>query len=481
MTRIIAVAVCAAGVISAAECQVDTVANYVSNYGFGKGSCTITAVTLAGGIAQLTISQFTFVDTGISLQPSQLLITPLRDVHGLGLQISSTVPWTPDGNRRIDNDVQYIATVTSTAMDWPGIDRLYTEVTGAVVSPGFDRVVEVYCPGGFTLPPDQQCPATNGLAQTLYVDASAPGKGTAMHFGSPLFSPGPKGSCSGTGLTRTCVYSSIAVNKDMDANGLSGGSATINTVANQFGPQVPQIIVGNNAAFGDGPLQTYNFSIEGGAPIASFIPTGAQSDDNNGRGVYVSGNNVYYTELVGNEGFGPTDFIRVAPFNRGTGGADIKTLPSPRPGTGIQDLSISNGVLYVLTGYPTSPPEVFGLNPSTGAVLSGPILIALPAAVDSDGFTVMPNGNFLINSGSGSCTYNQFNPSTGALIPSTTITVPVVAVNPLPCTGVDTDGSFLYFQTNENSFTQTALDGTLVKTLNVIEEIQVEDLSLVHP
>jgi len=168
-------------------------------------------------------------------------------------------------------------------------------------------------------------------------------------------------------------------------------------------------------------------------------------------------------------------------WNKGAGGADIRTLPNPRPGTGIQDLALSSGVLYALTGYPTSPPQVFGLNPATGAVVSGPIAIASPAASDSDGFTVLPNGNFLINSGTGSCTFNQYNPVTGALILGTTITVPVMPLSPLPCTGVDTDGSFLYFQTNENSFTQTALDGTLVKTLTVTEEIQVEDLSIVHP
>src|SRR5215831_1695061 len=71
--------------------------------------------------------------------------------------------------------------------------------------------------------------------------------------------------------------------------------------------QAAPLIICNNAAFGGGPIRTYDFAI-GGAPGASFIPTGA-FDSNNGRGVLVLDNKVYYTEL--SSGFGPTDFIRV--------------------------------------------------------------------------------------------------------------------------------------------------------------------------
>src|SRR5260370_25053211 len=69
----------------------------------------------------------------------------------------------------------------------------------------------------------------------------------------------------------------------------------------------------NNAGFGGTPITTYDFT--GGATVASFVPTGA-TGANNGRGVLVLGNKVYYTELTG-LGFGPTDFIRIAPFNGG--------------------------------------------------------------------------------------------------------------------------------------------------------------------
>jgi len=236
--------------------------------------------------------------------------------------------------------------------------------------------------------------------------------------------------------------------------------------------QAQPLIVGNYAAFGGGPIRTYNFT--GGALVGSFVPTGA-FDSNNGRGVLVLGNKVYYTELTA--GFGPTDFIRIAPFNGGAGGADIGSLPNPRPGTGVQDLAVSNGVLYALTGYPfTAPPQVFGLNPLTGAVLSGPVSIAGPANATSDGFTVLPNGNFLINNSDLACTYNQYDPSTGALIPATTIVVP----GGVGCTGVETDGLSLFFQTNFNSFTKTTLAGAFISSTIVGADL-VEDISLVTP
>ena len=224
----------------------------------------------------------------------------------------------------------------------------------------------------------------------------------------------------------------------------------------------------NNSAFGGGPITTFDFT--GGATVGSFVPTSAVGFDN-GRGLLVLGNKVYYTELIG--GSGPTDFIRVAPFNGGAGGADTGALPNPRPTVGVQDVAFSNGVMYILTGYPTDTPEVFGLDPVTGAVVSGPVAIAAPAATDSDGFTVLANGNFLINSGDGSCTYNQFNPTTGALIAATTILVPGAGF----CTGVESDGTSLFFQRNNDSFTKTTLSGTLIASQTVAAN-SCEDISL---
>lgn len=240
--------------------------------------------------------------------------------------------------------------------------------------------------------------------------------------------------------------------------------------------QAHPLIVGNNSAVSGGPITTWDFAT-GGAPVASFVPTGAFN--NNGRGLLVLGNKVYYTELSGL--VGPTDFIRIALFNGGTGGADIGALPNPRPGTGVQDLAVSNGVLYAMTGYPfTAPLQVFGLNPITGAVVSGPVNIAAPASITSDGFTVLPNGNFLINNEDMSCTYSQYNPSTGASIPATAIVVPGGGL----CTGVDTDGASLFFQTNGNSLTQTTLAGAFIASVAVTPDLPpdlTEDISLVTP
>src|SRR5580765_5656890 len=201
------------------------------------------------------------------------------------------------------------------------------------------------------------------------------------------------------------------------------------------------LIAGNTSQFGCGPIYTNNYTL--GTIVASFIPTGAgptpcpnPPSNNNGRGVAVGGTEIFYTELVDNQtsppGFGPTDFIRVADFNNGAGSADTRTLANPRPGAGIQDLTFQNGILYALTGYETDPPWVYGLHLSTGAILSGPVVLAgstfppipLPAGTDSDGFAVLPNGNFLINNGDTSCIYNEYDKTTGQLVVSGTINVP---------------------------------------------------------
>ena len=233
------------------------------------------------------------------------------------------------------------------------------------------------------------------------------------------------------------------------------------------------VVVGNNASNGGGPIQTYDFST-GGSTVAEFVPTGA-SGSNNGRGLEVIGSEVFYTEL--SNVFGFSDAIHVAPYNGGAGGADTRTIPSPRPTAGIQDLADSGGALYALTGYPSEELQVFKLQPSSGAVLAGGIKIAAPAAPDSDGFTVLPDGNFLINSGDGSCEYNQYNGSTGALVSGTTIVVP----GGTTCTGVDTNGISLFFQSGFSSFIQTDLSGGLIATQSVSGENQgIEDISLVQ-
>jgi hypothetical protein len=243
---------------------------------------------------------------------------------------------------------------------------------------------------------------------------------------------------------------------------------------------VQPVIVGNTAAFGSGPIVTFAFP--SGSTVGSFTPTGALG--NNPRGVAVLGNELYYTALSGD--FGATDAIHVAPFNGGAGGADTRTLPNPRPDVGISDLSFSGGVLYALTGYGAAagaPVQVFGLNPLTGAVVSGPVTIAGPATpdfIDADGFAVLPNGRFLINNADASCTYNQYDPTTGAIVPATTIVVPGGVESAVPfsgCTGVDTDGASLFFVTNFNAITKTDLAGTLIATMPMAYQF-LEDIAI---
>ncbi len=200
-----------------------------------------------------------------------------------------------------------------------------------------------------------------------------------------------------------------------------------------------QLIVGNTAAFGCGPIMTSDFSL--GAVTHQFyprwgrryrLPTPVRTTLHNGRGMALGGGGgifrLFYTELDeipgvgGQSGFGPSEFIHVANFNNGDGSGDIALFPNPRPGSGIQDLTIANGDLYVLTGYDTQVPQVFVLNAFTGAVKSGPITVPRVGFTDNgvDGFAVLPNGNFLMNNGSGaninSCIYAEYDKTDGHFI-----------------------------------------------------------------
>jgi hypothetical protein len=189
---------------------------------------------------------------------------------------------------------------------------------------------------------------------------------------------------------------------------------------------------------------------------------------------------VYYTELGGN-GFGASDAIHIASFNGGAVGADIGTIPNPRPGFGIQDLNFANGALYALTGYFSAGPlQVFKLDPTTGAVLGGPVTITGPAGTSpfqSDGFTVLPNGNFLINYGNGETHYREYSSVTGALVGGGLDFV--LGGRAIVSTGVDTDGKNLYFAVNFNSFTKTDLAGNFISNSPVSGFNQFEDISLI--
>jgi hypothetical protein len=279
-----------------------------------------------------------------------------------------------------------------------------------------------------------------------------------------------QGACTTSG--NCTVTQTTNVDGQTTTNTQSGQNVTTNITCTGTTCTKPTNIniVGNNAAFGGGPIQTYDFNT--GALVNSFVPDGATIDSNNGRAVLVVGNEVFYTELCCG-GVGATDSIRVAPFNGGAGGADIRTLPNPSS-SGVQDLAFAGGALYALTGYSGGPLQVFKLDPTSGAVLGGPVLIAGSGQeASADGFAILPNGNFLINLGDTSCTYNEHDSTTGAVI-GTSLTVPQASL----CTGVETDGTSLYFQTDFNSFTQTDLAGNFIAKTTV-QGNTVEDISLV--
>ena len=264
--------------------------------------------------------------------------------------------------------------------------------------------------------------------------------------------------------------------------------------------QAQPVIVGNTAAFGCGPIMTSDFSAgRGDASVlsrrggrTSQLPHDGPINLHNGRGMALGGGGgifrLFYTELDeipgvgGQSGFGPSEFIHVADFNNGDGSGDIALFPNPRPGSGIQDLTIANGDLYVLTGYDTQVPQVFVLNAFTGAVKSGPIEIPRVGFTDDsvDGFAVLPNGNFLMNNSATSCIYAEYDKTDGHFI-GNIINVPG---GPARCTGVDTDGTSLYFMVDFTAIQRTDFAGNPTG-FNFFDgpggEDFIEDISLIHP
>jgi hypothetical protein len=146
------------------------------------------------------------------------------------------------------------------------------------------------------------------------------------------------------------------------------------------------------------------------------------------------------------------------------------------PGTGVVDLAEANGVLYAMTGYPNGPEVVQGTDGNGHNV--GPMVTLTDLSgnnlTDSDGFAVLPNGNWLINTGDAINNYNQFDPTTGQEIAGTQIVAPGCANS----TGVDTDGTYLYFDCNLNSIVQTDMNGTLVSQTN-FSTSGFEDISVI--
>ena len=215
-------------------------------------------------------------------------------------------------------------------------------------------------------------------------------------------------------------------------------------------------------------IATYDFTV---GKIASFITDGRFG----GRGLEVVGNTVYYSGLD-NSG------IHLAPYNQGSGGHDFAVFPNPNPnGYFIQDLDYRRDTctLYAMTGYESAPPVVYGLGPTDGHVMSS-VAIQQHPGTQADGFTVLPDGNFLINDNDGVPTYREYSSSTGQPVTGGIVfTLPVSLA-----TGVDynpVDG-FLYFWANNLGtleLVQTNLNG-VVQTISPAIRDNLEDISAYH-
>jgi PEP-CTERM motif-containing protein len=241
----------------------------------------------------------------------------------------------------------------------------------------------------------------------------------------------------------------------------------------------------NNAASGNGPIVTVDLTTN--TIVNSFIPEQATictgGGPCNGRGVEVLGDFVYYTELTNS--FGPSTGIYVAPFNNGAGGADIKSFPNPVPGTGIVDLAAAGGELYAMTGYPSGP-EVVQATDGNGNNIGGPVTLHTLSGgtlSNSDGFTVLANGNWLINDGDATNSYNQYDPTTGMEITGTHVVASNGSGACAESTGVDNDaflgGNSLYFDCNFDSIVQDSMSGAFIASTPT-GTTEGEDISLVQ-
>ena len=240
--------------------------------------------------------------------------------------------------------------------------------------------------------------------------------------------------------------------------------------------------IANQAAAGDGLIETVDLTT--GLFVKSFVPTQASictgGGSCNGRGVEVLGNFVYYSELTNS--FGPSNALYVAPFNGGAGGADIKSFPNPVPGTGIVDLASDNlGHVFAMTGYPAGP-EVVQETDGNGGNIGGLVTLHTTAGgnlTSSDGFTILANGNWLINDGDAVNSYNQYNPITGAEIAGTTVQASNGSGVCGSSTGVENNGTNLFFDCNLNSIVEDTLTGGFVSSTPLTAG-NFEDISLVE-
>lgn len=233
---------------------------------------------------------------------------------------------------------------------------------------------------------------------------------------------------------------------------------------------------------GFGPIGTVDLTA--GAQVGLFVPDHAKGAES-GHGVLLIGNDLYYTELDG--GTGPSDGLHIASWNHGAGSPDTGLIANPSPGNAIVDVKQFGGFLYLLEGFPNGPEFVDKIDLS-GNLLSSVTLHTLSGGelTNSDGFTVLANGNFLINEAGTLPAYDQYDPITGNEIAGTML-------DPSGCyatSGVDTDGKNLFFScTFQSGILETDFSGNQLNFFNDVgvpsgggwEDISVANVAATVP
>ena len=133
-----------------------------------------------------------------------------------------------------------------------------------------------------------------------------------------------------------------------------------------------------------------------------------------------------------------------------------------------------------MTGYPAGP-EVVQETDGSGNNIGGQVTLRTLAGGNltaSDGFAILPNGNWLINDDDAENLYNQYDPVTGKEIARTTIQA---SDNNGVCgrsTGVDFDAASgnLFFDCNLNNMVENTLAGVWVAN-NLFSTGNFEDVS----
>ncbi|HEY9170881.1 MAG TPA: hypothetical protein VI136_01195 [Verrucomicrobiae bacterium] len=237
-----------------------------------------------------------------------------------------------------------------------------------------------------------------------------------------------------------------------------------------------------------GPIQTLDYT--NGTLVSTFVPQHA----GNGRGLATHGTEIFYTRKS-------DDSIHVCLSGATT---DLRTLTNRwRPDVASAGLTFHSNYLYALTGYeragsdPGESPIVFKLNPVTGDVLASVTIANATnggfARRDSDGFTVLPSGNFLVNDGDGYEGYVQYHeyygsgPQAGNLVPGG-LTVDLGQYGFIQGRGVAIapDGQSLYFiagsQIAEEAdmIVRTDLSGILIG-FQPITPMTIEDIEVTLP